>query len=349
MGQESDIKKPGISSHLENPSLLLILQRVSLLPKLKTKEHIFISRLVTFNETFASLSPSQPDYTVLWHEAVSGRSAPDVASAYIKVVQLTNSNHIYWCDNCSGQNKNWSLYTVFAQCVNQPWGPDLLRLKYLEKGHTFMMANNIHGLIGKKIKKTPLIADFNEFVELVNKSGKGIKPVKLHFSEIYEVEKKSRSRKSRGVDMPLLEDVVEVAFRKGNRALFYKTRFSEEWYTECDFLISKFDVKRFPGSKKEDRVITQKKKDGIVRCLKGVPRSTILDRIFGTNLIFAIFCIFLSKNPPSPHLQCCYMHFIASRGSPWEFSCKKQPCRRGEGDLFFIFMLFQYILSVIVV
>ena len=113
------------------------MQRVILLPKLKTKEHVFISRLVTFNETFASLSPSDPDYTVLWHEAVSGRSAPDVASAYIKIVQLTNSNHIiFWCDNCSGQNKNWSLYTVFAQCVNQPWGPDLIRIKYLEKGHT---------------------------------------------------------------------------------------------------------------------------------------------------------------------------------------------------------------------
>ena len=60
-------------------------------------------------------------------------------------------------------------------------------LKYLEKGHTFMTADNIHGLIGKKMKKTPIIADFNEFVELVNKSGKGIKPVKLPFSEIYEV------------------------------------------------------------------------------------------------------------------------------------------------------------------
>ena len=139
-----------------------------------------------------------------------------------------------------------------------------------------MTADNIHGLIGKKMKKTPIIADCNEFVVLVNKSGKGIKPVELHSGEIYEVEKKSRSRKSKGVDMPLLEDVVEVAFRKGNRTLFYKTRFSEEFYTECDFLVSKFDAKSFPGSKKEDRGITQKKKDGILRCLKGVPRSSLM-------------------------------------------------------------------------
>ena len=56
----------------------------------------------------------------------------------------------------------------------------------------------------------------------------------------------------------------------------YKTRFSEEFYTECDFLVSKFDAKSFPGSKKEDRGITQNKKDGILRCLKGVPRSSLI-------------------------------------------------------------------------
>ena len=86
-----------------------------------------------------------------------------------------------------------------------------------------------------------------KFVELVNISGKGIKSVKLPSSEIYQVQKKSRSRKSKGVDRPLLEDVVEVAFRKGNRALFYKTGFSEECYPECDLLIDKFDAKSFPG------------------------------------------------------------------------------------------------------
>ena len=34
------------------------MQKVVLLPKLTTKEHFFVSRLVVFNETFASLSPT---------------------------------------------------------------------------------------------------------------------------------------------------------------------------------------------------------------------------------------------------------------------------------------------------
>ena len=39
------------------------MQRVILLPKLTTKEHFFISRLVCFNEIFASLTASDPDDT----------------------------------------------------------------------------------------------------------------------------------------------------------------------------------------------------------------------------------------------------------------------------------------------
>ena len=40
------------------------MQRVYVLPKLITKEHLFVSRLVTFNKTFASKTPGKPDYYI---------------------------------------------------------------------------------------------------------------------------------------------------------------------------------------------------------------------------------------------------------------------------------------------
>jgi len=40
-----------------------------------------VSRLVIFNETFASLTLDKPDYVILWHESVSSRLSRDVASA----------------------------------------------------------------------------------------------------------------------------------------------------------------------------------------------------------------------------------------------------------------------------
>ena len=49
------------------------MQRVIVLPKLTTKEHLFVSRLVTFNETLASKTPGKPDYCIFWHEALMVR------------------------------------------------------------------------------------------------------------------------------------------------------------------------------------------------------------------------------------------------------------------------------------
>ena len=78
-----------------------------MLPKLSTKESFFVSRLIVFNETFARLeAPGQTDYVVLWHEAIAGRKAADVASTYIKCIVLDSSPRIlFWADNCGGQNK----------------------------------------------------------------------------------------------------------------------------------------------------------------------------------------------------------------------------------------------------
>ena len=48
------------------------MQRVIVLPKLTNKEHLFVSRLVTFNETFASKTPGKPDHCIFCHEAIAG-------------------------------------------------------------------------------------------------------------------------------------------------------------------------------------------------------------------------------------------------------------------------------------
>ena len=82
------------------------MQKVILLPKLTTKEHFFTSRLVVFNETFARLDGKQ-DLVILWHEAIAGRLAQNVASSYIKcIAACEKENIIFWADNCCAQNKN---------------------------------------------------------------------------------------------------------------------------------------------------------------------------------------------------------------------------------------------------
>ena len=56
------------------------MQEIILLPKLSTKEHHFVSRL--FNETFACLNKGGRNLVIPWHEALTGRCASDLASAF---------------------------------------------------------------------------------------------------------------------------------------------------------------------------------------------------------------------------------------------------------------------------
>jgi hypothetical protein len=151
------------------------MQKIILLPKMTTKEHFFTSRLVTFYETFACLNPTteDSDLVIVWHEAVSGRSAPDVASAYLKCIELSACDKIiFWADNCGGQNKHWTLFTSLCVCVNAEWGPREVTIKYLERGHTFLKADSVHGLIGKRMKKESEILTFDDFVDLCGKAEK---------------------------------------------------------------------------------------------------------------------------------------------------------------------------------
>ena len=70
------------------------MQRDIALPKLITIEHLLLSLLVTFNEIFASKTPGKQDYCILWHEASSGRKAPDAVSAFLQLVRQCNEDHI---------------------------------------------------------------------------------------------------------------------------------------------------------------------------------------------------------------------------------------------------------------
>lgn len=59
----------------EGPDVLLFavdMQKVLIIPKMKTKNCCFVSRLVVFNENFAALKTNN-NVCVIWHEGISGR------------------------------------------------------------------------------------------------------------------------------------------------------------------------------------------------------------------------------------------------------------------------------------
>lgn len=132
------------------------LQKVIILPIMpQSKTAIFTSRLVVFNQTFATLSTghSNKSYFVLWHEALGGRKAEALIDAMLQIIakERDASQFLFWADNWTAQNKNWVLYTSLVTEVNRVNGPSQIIIRYLTKGHTHMSADGIQGNIEKKI------------------------------------------------------------------------------------------------------------------------------------------------------------------------------------------------------
>ena len=133
------------------------MQKVIMLPRLPgLKVVVFCKRTVLFNETFAPLGKGKQATGVIWHEGVKGRSAAEVASTYTAFIKSNRDvkDFVFWVDNCSGQNKNWFLFTALANEVNVPsTSVQSITLKYFEPGHTFMSADSFHHKVEQAMKQ----------------------------------------------------------------------------------------------------------------------------------------------------------------------------------------------------
>ena len=104
------------------------LQKVIMLPRLPgVKSVAFTPHVIAFNETFAPLGnksfisgKEMKPYAVTWHEALGGRSACEICSAYKLFLchHRDIASFVFWADNCSSQNKCWYLYTLLASMAN---------------------------------------------------------------------------------------------------------------------------------------------------------------------------------------------------------------------------------------
>ena len=159
------------------------MQKVIMLPRLPgLKQVVFCKRLVLFNETFASIGGEAKGKSikptgVLWHEPIKGRFAEDIASSFIFFSRQNRdiNNFAFWADNCSGQNKNWFLYTALVNEVNRTNGTtNEVTIKYFEPGHTFMSTESFHNVIEQGMRKKQRNEDFQDFVDLVDFSGKAL-------------------------------------------------------------------------------------------------------------------------------------------------------------------------------
>ena len=67
----------------------------------------------------------------------------------------------------------------------------------MEKGHTFMAADAIHGNIGKLFRKTSTAATFDGFVQLCEKASNNIKAIALDLPFIYPIPNHAQDHRSK--------------------------------------------------------------------------------------------------------------------------------------------------------
>ena len=111
----------------------------------------FMQRICGYNETFSPIGKScGKSWACIWHQGVQGRNDKDITSAFVKSIQQHRDleHLVLWMDNCTSQNKNWTLLSTLAKVMSAPKysvsSLQTITLKYFEKGHSYMSADSFH-------------------------------------------------------------------------------------------------------------------------------------------------------------------------------------------------------------
>lgn len=262
------------------------MQKVFLLPRMpKVKDGFFTSRMIVFNETFASMKKHKDSthFCILWYEAMAARRAEDVSSAFIKLLDLNRDalDIIIWLDNCGAQNKNWILFSSLMLYVNDDaCSVNSVTLKYLLTGHTYNAADGLHGKIEQRLKKTATVEDMQDFVDVVKNSAAKIEVKLMDISDFYKFEsilKSNTKKKNTTADLgglPYLKDLVEVKFVKGQKEILFKTKFTQESYDITQNIVKKKCELKKPAKLISMRGLQTTKKEGIMKNFVSVMKAS---------------------------------------------------------------------------
>lgn len=223
------------------------LEKVIMLPRIDMfKQVIFCQRIIVFNESFVPVGKKQQikPFACLWHECISGRKKEDLISTFhaFLIAMRDFENITIWLDNCSGQNKNWALFSYLTYIINSPeTATNKLTLRYFEPGHTFMAADSFHHQVELSLQQKKKVYDFADFVNCVKSANSGKVVVKeMKLEDFFAWSDNSSSYKIKQLTpRPYMKDIVEVIAERGKNELIYRTSFDTEVYHSMNFLNKK--------------------------------------------------------------------------------------------------------------
>lgn len=228
------------------------LQKVVMLPRMPgVKSVCFTRRIIAFHLTFAPVKQyltSARTLSMVWHEALAGRKCEEITSLYVQAL-LKDRDYdkiVYFMDNCSSQNKNWSIISAMVNLINSgKLTASEITFKYLEAGHTFMSADVIHAGVEREMKKKKDVLDFEDFKRCVTSVG-SVELIAPEVDSFRNFKGEQSAAKLAKRDRPLLGECKQMEFRKGSKSLFYKKEHKAAEFQEFDFMKARAKLGKFP-------------------------------------------------------------------------------------------------------
>lgn len=150
---------------LNNDSAVLCfdMENVMSLPRAEVSNFFYKRKLNSYNLTL-HCSLSGKTYNAVWHEALAGRAANNIASALVKLLYAVCNDHpnlkslILWSDSCVPQNRNSIMSTALAMFLsNKDVNITLITQKFLEPGHGLIQeVDAIHSKIERGLSSTEI-------------------------------------------------------------------------------------------------------------------------------------------------------------------------------------------------
>jgi hypothetical protein len=260
-----------ISTSNDNTLIFAVdLEKVIPLPKFPTKNSIFCGHEICYNETFAELN-GRGDHCVVWHEAISDRSAAAITSSFLKLLDHYKNinNFLFWADNCVAQNKNWTLFYALLHIVHKLDWVHTIEIRFFEPGHTYMRPDAVHGHISRAMAKNESILTFPELCTIIQNTYSNIKLMVMHEADFLAWPKKINSK----VQLPKLNPIRNVLFRKDSSIIYWKHDLSQIAFNETQINIP-FSINDLPGRAPINGIDIRKKKE----ILKVLPSTIRIDQ-----------------------------------------------------------------------
>jgi len=148
-------------STLNAPSEAVIcfdLENVLSCPRANISSFFYKRKLAVYHLT-AHCSIDKRGYGAVWCETTSGRSANDLASALITILNMIIRQHsavkklILWSDSCVSQNRNSVMSFALQDFIRNNAQIECIEQKFCEPGHSSIQeVDNIHSHIEKGLK-----------------------------------------------------------------------------------------------------------------------------------------------------------------------------------------------------